>query len=164
MGRPGGHEGRFSKYHLPVFSAGGLSEQFWHGQICPLFDVVHLLFPLLTTVQPTLQGALKNGFGEAPVACDMPEPCKLPSLDSCQKRFLWTHKGVDRAPHSVVGLVFQVGDAEKFPQALGFERLDHFVKVSKQSPCVTAVEDDGGDNKLQTRPCAPNSPVFHSQI
>ena len=26
------------------------------------------------------------------VVCDMPEPCKFPSLDSCQKRFLWTHK------------------------------------------------------------------------
>ena len=33
-----------------------------------------------------LQGALKDDFGEAVVACDMPEPCKFPSLDSCQKR------------------------------------------------------------------------------
>ena len=24
--------------------------------------------------------------------CYMSEPCKFPSLDSCQKRFLWTHK------------------------------------------------------------------------
>ena len=53
----------------------------------------------------------------------MIKPCKFPSLDSCQKRFLWTHKAVDLAPHPVVGLVFQVGDAEKFPQALGFESL-----------------------------------------
>ena len=35
----------------------------------------------------------------------MPEPCKFPSLDSCQKRFLWTHEEADRAPHPVVGLV-----------------------------------------------------------
>ena len=28
------------------------------------------------------------------MAFDMPEPCTLPSLDSCQKRFLWIHKGV----------------------------------------------------------------------
>ena len=28
-----------------------------------------------------LQGALKDGFGEAVVVCDMPEPCKFPSLD-----------------------------------------------------------------------------------
>ena len=30
--------------------------------------------------------ALKNGFGEAVVACDMPEACEFPSLDSCQKK------------------------------------------------------------------------------
>ena len=60
------------------------------------------------------------------MACDMPEPCKFPSLDSCQKRFLWTHKEVDLAPHPVVGLVLQVEDAEKFPQALSFESLDPF--------------------------------------
>ena len=35
-----------------------------------------------------LQGALKYGLGEAVVTCDMPEPCKFPSLDSSQKRFL----------------------------------------------------------------------------
>ena len=28
------------------------------------------------------------------MACDMPEPFKFPSLDSCQKRFLWTHREV----------------------------------------------------------------------
>ena len=58
-------------------------------------------------------------FGEAVVACDMPEPCEFPSIDSCQKRFLWTHKGVDLASHPVIGLVLQVGDAETFPKALG---------------------------------------------
>ena len=50
------------------FSAGGPCKQFWHGQVCSLFDVVHPAFPLLTTASPTLQGALKNGFGEAVVA------------------------------------------------------------------------------------------------
>ena len=49
---------------------------------CPLFDVVHLAFPLPTLVSPTLRGALKDGFGKASVACNMPEPCKFPSLDS----------------------------------------------------------------------------------
>ena len=44
------------------------------------------------TASPTLKGALKDGIGEAVMACDMPEPCKFASLDSCQKRFLWTHK------------------------------------------------------------------------
>ena len=28
---------------------------------------------------------MKDGFGEAVVACDMPKPCKFPSLDSCQR-------------------------------------------------------------------------------
>ena len=47
------------------------------------------------------------------------------SLDSCKKRFLWTHKEVELAPHAhpIIGLVLQVGDAEKFPQALGFQSL-----------------------------------------
>ena len=62
----------------------------------------------------------------------MPEPCKFPSLDSCQKRFLWTHKEVD--------FVLQVGDTEKFPHVLGFETLDPFCRVSKQGSCFTAVE------------------------
>ena len=33
----------------------------------------------LTMALPTLKGALKNGFGEAAVAWDMPEPYKFPS-------------------------------------------------------------------------------------
>ena len=37
---------------------------------------------------------------------------QFPSLGSCQKRFLWTHKEVDIAPHPVVGLVFQAGSAD----------------------------------------------------
>ena len=81
------------------------------------------------------------------MACDMPVPHKFLSLDSCQKRFLWTHKGVDLALHPVAGLVLQVANAEKFPQALCFESLDpffFFFRVSKQSPCFTAVEEDGG--------------------
>ena len=56
----------------------------------------------------------------------MPEPYKFLSLDSCQKRFLWILKEVNLALHPVVGLVLQVGDAEKFPKALGFENLDLF--------------------------------------
>ena len=69
-------------------------------------------------------------FGQTVAACDMPEPFKFPSLDSCQKRFLWIHKEVDVAPHPVVGLVLQVGDAEKFPRALDFEGLDPPIRVS----------------------------------
>ena len=62
---------------------------------------------------------------------------------------LWTHKKVDLAPHLVVGLVLHAGDAEKFLQALGFESVDpFFLRVSKQDPCFTALEEDGGDKRL----------------
>ena len=50
--------------------------------------VVRPAFPLSTMASPTLQGALKDGFGETVVACNMPEPCGFLSLDSCQNRFL----------------------------------------------------------------------------
>ena len=116
----GGHEGRFSRDPLPVFYAGDPCGQFWHGQGCPLFDVVHPAFPLPTTASSTLEGALKNDSGEVVVACDMPESRKFSSLDSCQKSFLWPHKEVDLAPHPVVGRMLQVGDTEKCSHAHGF--------------------------------------------
>ena len=97
-----------------------------HGQGCPLSDVVHPAFPLPTTASPTLHCVLKDRFGEVFVACDMSEPSKFQSLDSCQKRFLWIHKKADLAPHPVVGLVLQEGDSERFPQAHGVETLDPF--------------------------------------
>ena len=126
MRSSGGHDTRFSRDPLLVFSAGGNCAQFRHGLGCPLFDAVHQAFALDTKVSPSLQGALKDGFGEAVVACGIPKPSKFPSLGSCQKRFLCTHKEVDLPPQSVVGLVLQEEDAEKFPQTLGFERLDLF--------------------------------------
>ena len=73
---------------------------------------------------------------------DVPEPCEFTSLDSCQKRFLWTHKEVYLVPHPVVGFVLHVEDAEKFSQALGFKSLDLFIRVSKQGPCFTTIEED----------------------
>ena len=122
----GGYEGRFSRDPLPVFSAGGLCGQFWHEHGCPFFDIVNPAFSLPTTASPTLQSALKQGFGETVVACDMPEPRKFPSLVSCRKRFLQTHEEVNLAPHPVVGLVLHLGDAVKLPHALGFNNLDPF--------------------------------------
>ena len=120
----GGHEGQFNRDPFPLFSAGGYREQFWNEQGCPLFDVVHPAFPLPNTASPTLQGALKDGSGEVVVACYRPEPYESPSLDSCQRRFLWTNTEVDLAPHPVVGLVLQEGDAEKFPFAVDW--ASHF--------------------------------------
>ena len=55
------------------------------------------------------------------MTCDGPEPCEFPSLDSCQKRFLWAYKEVDLALHPVAGL------AEMFLQTLAFESLDLFL-------------------------------------
>ena len=75
---------------------------------------------------PTPQGALKDGFGEAVLVCDMPRPSKFLSFDSCQNRFLWTHEEIDLASNPVVSRVLQVGYVGKFPQALGFKSLDPF--------------------------------------
>ena len=47
----------------------------------------------------------------------------------------------------VVGFVVQAGDAVFF-QALGFKCLDLFFPVSKQGPCFTAIEEDGGNKRL----------------
>ena len=103
------------------------------------FDVVHPAFPLPTTASPTFQGDLKEGFGEAVMARDSTESCEFPSQDSCQKTFLWTHKEVELTPLPVVGPVLNVADAKKFPQALGFENQNPFLRVSKQGPCLTAM-------------------------
>ena len=45
---------------------------------------------------------------------------------------MWTYKEVNLALDSVTGLVLQVPDAENFLQALGFESLEPFSRVSKQ--------------------------------
>ena len=63
-------------------------------------------------------------WGEMDVVRGVPEPSELSSPDSCQQRLLWADKGVDLAPHPVVGLLFRLGYAEKLPRALGLERLD----------------------------------------
>ena len=111
-----------------------------HRQGCPLFDAMHPIFTLPTTASPILHGALKDGFGEAAEALDKPEPCECPSLDSGRKRFPWAHKVADLTSHPVVSLLLRAGDAEKFPQALGLKNLDSFLRVSKQGPCLKALE------------------------
>ena len=144
----GGHDRQLSRGPLPVFFAGGPCEWLWHKQRCPLFDVVHPAFPLLTTALPILQGALTDSSAEVVTVCDTREPWQFLPLESWQKKFLLPYKEVDLAPHPVVGLVLQAGDAEKFPQALGFESLDPFLGVSKRGLCFTAIEEGGGDERL----------------
>ena len=139
----GEHEGRFSRDSFPVFSAWGHCEQLWHGQECPLFDFVYLAFSLPTTASSVLKGALKDDFEDVVVACYMPEPCKFPCLDRWrQKRYLSVHNEADLALHPVAGLLFQVGNLKKFPQAFGLESLDPFLRISKQGPYLTATEED----------------------
>ena len=72
----------------------------WAGM--STLDVVHPTFSLLTKASLTLQAALKDCVLRAVVACDIPEPCQFPSLDSRRKRFLWTYNGVDLAPHPAI--------------------------------------------------------------
>ena len=67
------------------------------------------------------------------MAYDTPNSCQLPSLDSCQKRFLWAHKDADLVQHPAIGLVHRVGDVEKFPQAIGLESLDPFQQAGSMS-------------------------------
>ena len=60
--------------------------------------------------------------------------------------------------------VLQVGDAEKFPQAVDFESLDPFFRVSMQGPCFTAVGEDGGDKRLVEPDVLAKLMVLHHQI
>ena len=80
LGRRGDTKDDPAEILTQSFSAAGRCEQFRHGHGCPLFDVVHPEFPLPTTASLTLLDALKDGFGEAVVAHDMPAPCKFPSV------------------------------------------------------------------------------------
>ena len=71
-----------------------------------------------------------------------------------QKRIPWTHKELDLVMHLVSGPVLQAGDAERFHQALGFQSLASFSRVSKQGLCFTAIEEDGGGKRLVQRELA----------
>ena len=105
-------EGWFRRDPFPVFSAGGPCEQFWHKQGCPLSDVVHLT---LTMASLTVQGALKDCFAKAVIAWH---------TRTMQVSISWQLPEADLVPHPVIGLVLQLGDAEKFPQVLAFKSLD----------------------------------------
>ena len=65
---------------------------------------------------------------------DMPKPCKFLSLESCLNGFLQALKEFGHAPHPVICLVLQVGEARKFLQALALKNQGPFVSVSKLGP------------------------------
>ena len=83
---------------------------------------------------------------------DKPEPCKFPSLDSCQKRFLWTPKDVDHARTQSLVLYYKQPRRCRDVSSGTFcvRSLDPFYRVSKQGPCFTAVEEDGCDEETCT--------------
>ena len=56
---------------------GWQGKQLWDGYGRPFFDIVQVAFSLLTTTSTILQGALKDGLGDAVVARNMPEPCEF---------------------------------------------------------------------------------------
>ena len=148
IGSSGGHEGWIIRDPFPVFPPGGSCDQFWHGQEYPLFVVLPAL-PLLTAASPTLQGALKNGFGEAVVAYDTPKLCRFLSLDSCQKKFLWTYKDVDLAPHHSRWCCAPSETNGKVFSCTWFWKPGSFLfRFSWQGPCFTAVLEDEGDRIL----------------
>ena len=68
------HQGPVEISPLTDWVIGGTGGMIQRRQGCPLLDIVHQAFLLSTVVVPTLQGALKDGFGEAVVQCDMSEP------------------------------------------------------------------------------------------
>ena len=98
------------------------------------------------------------------MAHDKPQPCKVPALDRCQKRFLWTIKGVNLVQHPAVGLVLQAGDLEKLPQAPCLKSLGLFLILNKQASCLKSqglflilnkqasclagMEEDGDDKRF----------------
>ena len=44
--------------------------------------------------------------------------------------------------------MLKVSDVEKFPQVLGLKSLGPFFRVSKQGPCLTAIEENGGEKRF----------------
>ena len=67
------------------------------------------LGPLPPTAAPTLQGALKDGFGEAVLERDMPEPdASLRLLTVAGRGSCGPTSDTDPASHPVAGLVLQV--------------------------------------------------------
>ena len=123
-GSLGEHERWFSRDPLPIFSVEGSCV----NSSCMGRDVHSLMLSIQHFLcQPQHCPHCKMPWRmvlerlSSIMMWDIPEPCELPSLDSCQKRFLWTRKEADLVPHPVVGLALQVGDSEKFPHALGFK-------------------------------------------
>ena len=116
-------------------------------------------FPLSTTSSPSLQCALKDGFGEAVVACDMPELFQFPSLDSCQKRFLWTlllkwQVILFAAPFASSCLAFSYFNSEGTVDRVG-EYACYLTLGIEIRENQTKTGEGSGEGQDQTNPSAP---------
>ena len=90
-------------------SAQILFKPFLRGQGYPLFDVVHSAFPLPTSASPALQGAPKDSFADAVVACHA-RTMQVSVSGQLPEEVPVDPKEVDL-------------HAEQFPQTLSFENL-----------------------------------------
>ena len=82
------------------------------------------------------------------MAYEMPGPCKFPSFDSCQKRFLLTTKNLILLRTQSLALCSKWEIRRSFLMHLVSKSLDPFFRVGKQGPCFTAIEKNGGDKRL----------------
>ena len=82
---------------------------------------------------------MKDGLGKTVLARDVHEPFEFPSpTDTVARRgYQWAHKDTVLAPHPVVGRMLLVGDAERFPKALGLEISVPYLRMIKQGRCLT---------------------------
>ena len=97
-----------SRRPLASCSVGGHRREVREGYLRPVLDVVGPAFSLSPTSASSLDGALRDGFGEGVVPHDVATLRQLPSPDGCQERFLGTHEALHQTPHIVIGLVLSV--------------------------------------------------------
>ena len=85
------------------------------------------------------------------MACDMPAPCKFPSLDSSQKRILWAHKEAVLNLHLIIWSYAQRRRCREVSSGTWSRKLGSlspFLRVSMRGPCLRAIQEDGGDKWL----------------
>ena len=117
------------------------------GQGYPLFDVLHPAFSLPTTALPTLQGALMDGFGEAVAAYNVPKPCEFLSLYSCQKRFFRPTREFILLRTQALVLCSKWKMRRNFLRHLVSKACALFLRLRKQGPCFSAIEENGGNRR-----------------
>ena len=132
-------EGRFSRDPFPVFSAEG------HKALVGSSGLGRDVPSLMLSIQPIFQGALRDCSGGAIVACDMPEPCKFPSLDMHShlgKKAKRKGKGIHKNNTVQRGLMLHPHSADLLDQGqhvVGEEgrfQRSHLVEDAAQCPHV----------------------------